>query len=308
VPAFLALCAIWGSSFLFIKVGLDGLAPVYVAMSRSLYGALMLLVLLAVLRQPLPRGVRTWGHLLVIGLFGVVLPFCLFGYAEQRISSILAGIWNATLPLVALPMAVFVYRIEKMTLRKAVGLAIGFAGVLTILGVWHGVGGASLSGQLMVGGAAVCYGISIPYSRRFLAGSRYSGVSLAAGQLIAATVVLGIVAPFVAGAPPAPWSLAPRVLASMLALGAIGTGVAFALNFRVIRVAGASASASITYIVPVFSTVEGALLLGERLSWYQPVGALVVLLGVALSQNKPESTVEVSGPEPTPAAAPQATY
>jgi drug/metabolite transporter (DMT)-like permease len=285
LPGFVALAAIWGSSFLFIKVGLGGLHPVYIALGRTAAGALTLLVLLAVLRQRLPRGWRVWAHLVFVGVVGVAVPFSLFGFAEQRIPSILAGIWNATTPLIALPMAVYAYRTEAMTMRRAVGLGVGFVGVLTILGVWHVDAGSSLVGQLMCFAAAVCYGISIPYTRRFLAKPDVPGTALAAGQLLTATAVLAMVAPFVAGGWPAASALTPGVIASVLALGAMGTGIAFALNFRVIRLAGASTSASVTYLIPVFSTLEGVFLLGEHVSWYQPVGALVVLLGVAVSQG-----------------------
>jgi drug/metabolite transporter (DMT)-like permease len=284
-PSFIALAIIWGSSFLFIKVGIGELPPVYVALGRSGSGALVLLLLVGALRHRLPSGWRVWAHLTFAAVMGVVIPFTLFGYAEQRVPSILAGIFNATTPLFALPLAVYAYRTESMTVRRAAGLGLGFVGVLTILGVWHGVGGASLTGQLMGLGAALCYGISIPYTRRYLAHEKVSGISLAAGQLVTATGILAVVSPLIAGAPPAPTSLSLGVIASVLALGAFGTGVAFALNFRVIRLAGATTSASVTYLVPILSTVEGVLLLGERLNWYQPVGALVVLLAVAISQG-----------------------
>jgi drug/metabolite transporter (DMT)-like permease len=305
-PSFVALAVIWGSSFLFIKVGIRELPPVYVSLGRSASGALVLLALLAALRHRLPSGWRVWAHLTFAGVVGVVIPFTLFGYAEQRIPSILAGIFNATTPLLALPMAVYVYRTESMTVRRAVGLGLGFVGVLAILGVWHGVGGASLTGQLMGLAAALCYGISIPYTRRYLVHKSVSGISLAAGQLVIATVVLAVVSPLIAGAPPAPSSLSLGVIASVLALGAFGTGIAFALNYRVIRLAGATTSASVTYLLPILSTVEGVSLLGERLTWYQPVGAFVVLLAVAISQGA--FTPRHTQPAPVPVEVPEPAF
>jgi drug/metabolite transporter (DMT)-like permease len=134
-------------------------------------------------------------------------------------------------------------------------------------------------------GAAVCYGIAIPYQRRFLTGRAGSAVAIPAGQLLVATAALLVVTPFVAGAPPAATDLSLAVVGSVLALGVLGTGLAFVLNFRVIEVAGASASASVTYLLPVVATVLGVLVLDERLSWHQPVGALVILVGVAVSQG-----------------------
>jgi drug/metabolite transporter (DMT)-like permease len=285
LPGYLLLALIWGSSFLFIKVGIRELHPLYVTLGRVAAGALAVLAVVLVTRARLPRDPRVWGHLAVVGMVGVAIPFTLFGYGEQRVSSVLAGIWNATTPLVALPVATLVFRTERMTPRRITGVLVGFAGVLVVLGVWHGIGGVQLTGQLMCLGAAACYGIAIPYQRRFLGGLTGSGLVVPAGQLITAAVALLIVTPLVAGAPPAPTTLSGPVVASVLALGTLGTGLAFVLNFRVIRLAGATASASVTYLMPIVATVIGLVGLGEHVSWYQPAGALVVLTGVAVSQG-----------------------
>ncbi|MGI5212856.1 DMT family transporter [Plantactinospora sp. CA-290183] len=285
LPGYLALAAIWGSSFLFIKVGIRELHPLYLTLGRVVAGALVLLVVLAVLRDRLPRDPVLWLHLAVISAVGVVVPFTLFGYGEQRVSSMLAGIWNATTPLMVLPLAVLVFRTERMTLRRGLGMGLGFVGVLVVLGVWRGVGGAQLTGQLMCLAAAACYGISIPYQKRFVAGRPESGVALSAGQLLMATAQLAVVAPLVAGAPPVPTRLSAEVLGSVLALGALGTGLAFVINMRNVRLAGASTASTVTYVIPIFAVVIGVLALDEHLAWYQPVGAVIVLAGVAVSQG-----------------------
>ncbi|MGC9669018.1 DMT family transporter [Planosporangium sp. 12N6] len=285
LPGYLLLALIWGSSFLFIKVGVRELHPLYVTLGRVVAGALTVVALVLVTRTRLPRDPRVWGHLVVVGAVGVVIPFTLFGYGEQRVSSVLAGIWNATTPLVALPVATLAFRTERLTARRIAGFGIGFAGVLVVLGVWHGIGGVQLTGQLMCLGAAACYGFAIPYQRRFLSGLAGSGLAVPAGQLITATAMLLVVAPLVAGAPPAPTALSGDVVASVLALGALGTGLAFVLNFRVIRFAGATTSTSVTYLMPIVSTLIGVLALDEHIHWYQPTGALLVLAGVAVSQG-----------------------
>jgi drug/metabolite transporter (DMT)-like permease len=154
-----------------------------------------------------------------------------------------------------------------------------------VLGVWQGVGGSQLTGQLMCMGAALCYGIAIPYQRRFLPGQPGSAIAIPAGQLLAGTLMLLVVAPLTAGAPPAPTSLSLDVIGSVLALGALGTGLAFVFNFRVISVAGATTSASVTYLIPIVATAIGVVVLDETLHWYEPAGAAVVLAGVAVSQG-----------------------
>jgi drug/metabolite transporter (DMT)-like permease len=286
LPGLLVLAAIWGSSFLFIKVGIRDLHPAYVALGRIGSGALALLVTLLVTRDRLPRSGRVWLHLTVLSAVGVVLPFTLFGYGEQRVSSLLAGIWNAATPLIVLPVAALVMRTERFTARKAAGVLIGFAGTLVVLGVWQGVGGSQLTGQLMCLGAAVCYGVAIPYQKKFVAGEASSALSLSAGQLLVGTAQIAIVAPLLAGGPPPnPASISIAAAGSVLALGVLGTGLAFLINMRNIRLAGASAASMVTYLIPLFATVIGILVLGERLTWYQPVGAVIVLAGVAVSQG-----------------------
>lgn len=310
LPGFLALAAIWGASFLFIKVGIEELHPLHLTLYRVATGALTLLVVLAVLRDRLPREPRVWAHLVVVAAFGVALPFTLFGYGEQRVESMLAGIWNATTPLIVLPLAVLAFRTERLTARRAVGLGLGFLGVLVVLGVWEGVGGSHFTGQLMCFGAAACYGVAIPYQKKFIAGSAYSGLSLSAAQLLVATAQLAVVGPLLVGAPPVPTELSPPVVGSVVTLGALGTGLAFVINLRNIRVAGASTASTVTYLIPIFAVLIGAVVLDERLNWHQPVGALVVLLGVAVTQGlvgprRPRAEA-VTGIPAVPAAEPAA--
>lgn len=290
LPAFAANAVIWGSSFIFIKIGVRELHPTWVAAGRIAIGALTLLALLLLAGNRLPRDRRLWGHMLLPGVVGVALPFTLFAYGEERVDSLVAGIWNATTALWVLPFAVLVYRTEKFTARAATGLLLGFTGVLIVLGFWHSDGSSSLSGQLMCGAAAACYGVSIPYLKRFVTGRTFTGgaptgVALAAVQTIVATVASVVAALLVSGMPPAVTALSWPVIGSVVALGVFGSGIAFALNMRVIATAGASMAAFVTYLVPVVATLLGILVLDEELHWNQPVGALIVLLGVAVAQG-----------------------
>jgi drug/metabolite transporter (DMT)-like permease len=133
--------------------------------------------------------------------------------------------------------------------------------------------------------AAACYGVAIPYTRRFLTPRPESGLAVSAGQLLIATVLLGVVAPLAGGGFPAVAELSGPVLASVAALGVLGTGLAFVLHMRNIRLLGASTASMVTYLIPVFAAVIGVVVLGEELAWFQPVGAAIVLLGVAIAQG-----------------------
>jgi len=282
----LTLAAIWGCSFLFISVGVRELPPLYLALGRVIAGSVVLLTILIAKREPLPRDPWLWAHSFVVGAIGSAIPWTLFGYGEERIPSLLAGIWNGITPLVVLPIAVLIFRTEKFSAQRGIGLLIGFAGMLVVLGAWRVQGGANLAGQALCMLAAVSYGLAIPYQKRFLAGTTLSGTALSTSLLLCATVQLAVVAPLVTRqAPPAPWSLSPETVLSVLALGALGSGLAFVLNMRNIRLIGASRSSMVTYLMPIFSIVVGILVLHEHLTWYQPVGGLVVLLGVAVSQG-----------------------
>ncbi|MFF4777097.1 DMT family transporter [Microtetraspora fusca] len=286
LPTMLTLAAIWGCSFLFISVGVRELPPLYLALGRVSTGSVVLLAILVVKRESLPRDPKLWMHSFVVGAIGSAIPWTLFGYGEERIPSLLAGIWNGITPLIVLPIAVLIFRTETFSVQRGLGLVIGFAGMLVVLGAWHVQGGADLTGQALCMLAAVSYGLAIPYQKRFIAGTALSGTALSASLLLSATIQLAIVAPIVTGqAPPAPWSLSIEVVGSVVALGALGSGLAFVLSMRNIRLIGASRSSMVTYLMPVFSIMVGVIVLHEQIAWYQPVGGLIVLFGVAVSQG-----------------------
>lgn len=276
---FLALAAIWGASFLFIKVAVDDLPPLMVALVRCALGAAVLGGVLALRRESLPRDPRVWGHLAVVALLANVVPFSLFAAGEQHISSVLAGLWNATTPLFTLAVVTVALPEERPTLDRVLGLVVGFLGVVVVLGPWRGAGGSELAGQLMCLGAAVGYGLAFPYLRRTLSGRPESSLSLSAGQLLCSTAMLALVAPIGGG----PSGLHLDTVGAMLGLGVLGTGVAYVLNYTIVRRAGATIASTVTYVIPLFSTALGIVVLGERPTWNQALGAVLVLGGVACS-------------------------
>lgn len=280
----LLLSTIWGSSFLFIKVGDRSFDPFEVSAGRTSIGALTLFLVLLATKDRLPRDLRIWGHLALTGLFMNALPFTLFAWGEQRVTAVTAGIFNATTPLFVLPVAFVMLPTERLTRQRIAGLFVGFAGVLVVLGVWNGFGGFHLTGDLACLMAAVSYGVGMPYTRRFVVtGSSASATSLACGQLTAASIELAVISPLLARAPTHFYAVS---VLSMISLGVLCTGVAYILNYSIVREAGASNAALVTYLITIFSTILGVVVLGEGLSWTEPVGAVVVFIGIALAQGR----------------------
>ena len=150
---------------------------------------------------------------------------------------------------------------ERPTRERALGLALGFAGVLVVLGAWRGIGGGELAGSAACLAAAILYGIGFPYIRRNLATGTLSVPVLAFGQLAMGTLQLALVLPFAGGIPTA---FSPGPLAAVAALGAVGTGAAYLLNYSIIRAPGATAASTVTYLVPVFATIAGVAFLSEQ--------------------------------------------
>ncbi|MEQ0563389.1 DMT family transporter [Amycolatopsis sp. NEAU-NG30] len=281
---FVLLAIVWGASFLFIKIGLGGLSPAQVALGRVALGALTLAVVLAVRRRPLPRDPVLWGHLAVVSVLLCAVPFLLFSWAEQYISSGLASIFNATTPLITMLLAAAALPAEPFTPPRVLGLLLGFLGVLTIVGAWHGIDVSDqLTAQLACLGATTCYGASFVYLRRFVSPRGEDPVVVAFGQTAAATVLLGLLAPAIAATPV---HLDLPVVASMLALGVFGTGIAYVWNTRIIAAWGAANASAVTYLTPVVGVVLGVLVLGEPVSWNQPAGAALVVLGILAAHGR----------------------
>ncbi|MFF1396734.1 DMT family transporter [Streptomyces sp. NPDC058287] len=277
------LSLIWGFSFLLIKVGTDGYAPFQVTLGRLAFGTAVLAVAMAVKRERLPRGLRTWGHIAVAALLLNSLPFSLFAFSEQTIPSTLAGICNATSPLWGMALSLVALSEDRPTRRRVAGLGIGFLGVLTVLGVWQGFHGLDLAGTAMALLASLSYPVGWIYLRRTLAGTGHSNLSLSGAQLLMATVQLAVVTP-VFTTLPAHLPVVP--LLAIVALGALGTGLAFLIQYGLVAEVGPTTAQMVTYFIPVIATAAGVALLGESLTWSTPIGAVIVLAGAALTQSR----------------------
>ena len=291
---FIALAFIWGSSFLLMKIGLRSLAPLQISGLRIFCGAAVLMLLLAASRGRLPRDRRTWGHLMVTGFFLGALPFSLFAMGEERVSSALAGIGNSTTPIATVLFGLLLLRGDKIGSRKIVGVLIGFVGVLVIMQPWQLEGRPDLVGFGMTLVAGMSYGLGWTYTKRFLGKSDLGGLTLPTAQVLASAgqmlVVLMLWWLTQRKSLAAPWSLHANTVGgtavwpvlAVVALGVVGTGIAMSFQYDVVRAAGPTVGASVTYLIPVVSVALGVLVLGERLQWPQFAGAAVVLCAAVL--------------------------
>lgn len=281
LPYWWVLAFVWGSSFFLIKIALESFVPLQVTFARVLFGFLAVVAVVVAQRRRLPRWGAVWGHAAFVGVMTNVIPFTLFAWAETRVSSVLAGLFNAATPLFTALFALAIVPSERLTRQRVLGLFIGFVGVMVVMGVWQGLSG-DFVGSLACLGATVCYGVGVPWTRRFLAARPEGGPSLMGAQLLCSTLIMGLAC--------ALWTTRPaQVLGTsvlaVVVLGALATGLAFIWMYRVIALAGSVVSTSVTYATPVVSTFLGILVLGEALTWNQPVGAVIVLIGAALVQG-----------------------
>jgi drug/metabolite transporter (DMT)-like permease len=288
----------WGSSFFFAKIGLDGLAPQQVATVRTVLGALTLVVVLLVTRRRWPREKRMWGHLLVVAVFLNAVPSSLMAWAEQTVPSGLASIYNATTPITTLLALAVLVPTERLNRRQIAGIVLGIVGVLVLVGPWDVLADpevlASVPGQVALLGMTASYGIGLAWLRRFGVGGGYDPTTVATVQLTLAAALMLVVAPVVARGPV---QLDWRIVGAMVALGAVGTGLAYAWNTRLVGAWGAGRASTVTYLTPVVGVALGVLVLGEPLRWNEPVGGLVVLAGIALASGLLRARRTV--PEPT---------
>ncbi len=283
LPAYIALGVVWGCSFIFIKLGLEFLTPFGVAFVRCALGAITLLIVVKIKKIKLPSDKSTWRKLWILAMLLNVIPGILFAYAEVYVTSVLAGIINATTPLATLIVMLIAFREERLKVEQIIGLIIGAIGVMVVLGIWQGVGENQLTGVIALLIAVTCYGISFPYTVRNIIPLGLKPEAAATTQLVMAAITL---LPFYLYDGISQDNYRPASLLAMLALGILGSGVAYIWNFSIIAAAGSSIASSVTYLTPVVAIIVGWVFLGEALSWYEPVGALLVIIGAATSQGR----------------------
>ena len=262
---------------------MEFLTPVGVAFGRVSLGALTLVFWARYKNIALPTDKKVWAHLWVVAMLLNVVPGVLFAQAETQVTSILAGIINAVTPLMTLLAIMIVFRGEKLKSFQIIGLLLGFAGVLTVLGVWQGLGNNPLSAVLALLLAVTCYGFSFPYTRKFVLPYKLKPEAMAATQVSLGAVTL---LPFYLMDGIAKDEYRPGPVFAMIALGVFGSGFAYIWNFKIMEAAGSAIASSVTYVTPLVAVVVGIIFLGEGITWNEPVGALIVLIGAAIGQER----------------------
>ena len=280
----LALLAfIWGWSFLFIKVAVEGMTPSTVAATRMALGFLVLVTVLRLRGLRLPADITWWRHFAVVAVTGSVLPFTLLAWGEQHVSSALTSVLNASTPLFA-ALFVAMFLGERLRAVQVGGLLLGFAGVAVAAGVAGAdIEGSSLAGEAAAVLAGVGYGVSFTYTQRYLVG--IPPLVAATGQLAAGTAILLPVA--VVTTAREGIALTPRRLLAICLLGVFGTGVAYVLNYRSIAELGPTVASVVTYLVPVVAVIVGVVFLDEAFEMRLVAGGALTVAGIALLNGRP---------------------
>ena len=276
IAELLALAALWGGSFFFMRVAVPAFGPLALAFLRVFGAALMLVPLLAA-RGELAALRRHWRPIAVVGFVNSALPFLCFAYAALTINAGVSAIFNSATPLFAAIVA-WLWLGDRMTPLRIAGLAIGFSGVLWI--GWDkadfGPGGSAAAiGACLL--ATMSYGIAPSLTKRRLGG--VPPLAVAAGSQVAAAIFLAVPAllAWPAQAPSAPaWGM-------VALLAFFGTGLAYLLYFRLIANAGPANAVAVTYLIPIFAVAWGGLFLGERLTLPLIAGCAVIFVGTALA-------------------------
>ncbi|MGZ8481810.1 MAG: DMT family transporter [Candidatus Limnocylindria bacterium] len=281
---FVLLGFFWGSSYLFIKIGVEaGLEPFTLVTLRLLIGGLLLGTVVAVARERLPRRPRTYGNLFVMGILSVALPFSLITWAEQSVDSALAAILTAPVPLFVILIASVFLHDEHITVNRLVGLAIGLIGVAVLVGFDPAdLASGELVAEIALIGASISYAAGGVYAKRTMRGLRPMIPALfqvAFAFLIAGTLALVFERP-------AEMRLTTEAIFAVVWLGLLGSGLAYLVFFRLLDRWGATRTSMVAYTLPVFGIILGALVLNEAVDARLLIGTALVIGGIFLVNSK----------------------
>ncbi len=280
---FFALGFFWGSSYLFIKIGVQTVTPFTLIAGRLLVGSLLLVVALRLSRATLPRDPRMYGHLFVMSLINIVIPFSLITWGETTIDSGLAAILTSTVPLFTIVLAALFLVDEPMRVNRVVGLAIGFIGVVAITAPSLDPSArGDLPGEIALILAAISYAAGNVYARRNVRGLK--PIIPPFFQVFFAFLVTGVLA--VVFENPLAIDYQPSSIFSILWLGLLGSGLAYLVFFRLLAAWGSTRSSLVAYLLPVVGIVLGAVVLGETVAPEVILGTALVVGGIAATNSR----------------------
>jgi drug/metabolite transporter (DMT)-like permease len=279
---FLLLGFFWGSSYLFIKIGVDnGLQPFTLVMLRLLIGSAFLWTVFLIAREHLPREWRFYAHILVVAFFGIALPFMLITTAESNVDSSLAAVLTAPVPLFTIIFATLLLPEETLTVYKVVGVLVGLVGVAVLVGFDPAqLGTSSFTSELLLIGAAISYAIGGVYARKFVNGYRpmipalfevFFAMLLAATGAFLTENPLGLIG-----------TVPSQALFAVLWLGIFGSGLAYVAFFRLLGKWGAQRTSLVAYQLPVWGIILGVLVLNEQVPPALLTGTALIIIGITL--------------------------
>jgi drug/metabolite transporter (DMT)-like permease len=279
---FIALGLMWGSSYLFIKLAVDDFGTFTLVSLRLLVGAALLWIVVRLAHQPLPRERRMYGHLVVMAIVNITIPFLLITWAEQSVDSSLAAILTSPVPLFAIILSAMFLTDEPIRVNGVAGLVVGFIGVIIITSPGLASGSSSVAGELALLGAAFSYAVGAVYSRRNVRG--LPPMIPAVFQVSFAAIIVSVFALLFEH----PWTATPNAQAvfSILWLGIFGSGFAYLLVFRLFQHWGATRTTLIAYVIPPVGIVLGVLVLNEPIDARIIIGTALVVAGVGLVNSK----------------------
>ena len=296
---FLLLGLFWGSSYIFIKIGVEGgLTPFILVSLRLLIGFTLLATVVAIARERLPRDARMYGHLVVLGAFSVAIPFTLITWAERSVDSTIAATITSAVPLFVILFAPFALRDEPITMNKLVGVVIGLVGVAILVGFDPAaLTGGSLAAEIALVGATASYAIGGVYARKMVHGLR--PMIPAMFQVFFAFLMVTVLA-FVFEKPmEAPINLETGFAVAWI--GLFGSGLAYLVFFRLLRDWGATRTSLVAYLLPIVGIVLGAVVLQEPIDAALLIGTALIIAGIGVVNSRFGATPLFSRESPTAA-------
>ncbi|WP_448549896.1 DMT family transporter [Thalassotalea fusca] len=271
----LLLAAIWGSSFLFMRIGSPELGPMLFSGIRTLIASIFLVGCIKFMRPVYNFQQIAW-HMFIVGQINTAIPFVLFGYATLTLAAGTTSVLNATTPMFGAIVA-YVWLKDKLSLTAISGLVLGFIGVYILVADQLAIDQTALLPALAAITAALCYGISANYTKQYL--TNVKPLVLAAGSQISATITILPLSLFFL---PDQMPSLPAI-SSVVMIGVLCTGIAYIIFFRLINALGPAKAITVTYLIPVFGLFWGVIFLQETITVNMLVGCVVILLGVAIT-------------------------